>query len=348
MYRPMHHGRRAHRALDAADLGVPADPAIDVSGARVSTARVLAAAVLAAVLAPAALNATPAFAQSDDDAFAESVDDPASDDDQVSEDSDSPFEDSESNEGEKIFEVPFGEADREAERQRMTLPEGMFLVQGYLEINLSADAALQPVSLAPDVWYGLTDVISLGLLHSAVASSGFYGGVGSSLCLVGDSNGCAGVYRNVGLAGRYNLSETELSMAVEGGLFAGDIDPLLLGLKVGVVGRYRLDPVALLFQPSFSLGLTERDAGNGDVFNLPVGVMFELSPAIALALQTGLSLGLEDPAELWQVPLTLGGRYALGNGIWVDAAFSLPAVAGGGEATGFDLRTLTLGVGTAL
>ncbi|MEO8550334.1 MAG: hypothetical protein ABI678_10180, partial [Kofleriaceae bacterium] len=37
-----------------------------------------------------------------------------------------------------------------------TLPKGKLALDAFVEMNLSKDAAFKPVSLAPDLWYGVT------------------------------------------------------------------------------------------------------------------------------------------------------------------------------------------------
>lgn len=255
--------------------------------------------------------------------------------------------------GEYTLGLP--KSDPTQERLRMTLPKGRLLVQGFLETNLSTDAAFKPVSLAPDVWYGLTDDLSIGLAHSSNAIGGFYGGVGSSLCLAGDENGCDGFYRNVGLLGRYSLVDTGLALAVNGGLLISDLDPFKFGIQLGAVGRWEYNPIAVVFQPSIYVGLTAREgdaatgvSGNGELITLPVAALYDVSPELAVGLQTGVTLGLDDVASQWTLFLSLGGRYVVTPGIWVDLAFSLPAVATGAEngPGAFDTRVLTLGGGT--
>ncbi|HWN70675.1 MAG TPA: hypothetical protein VNM90_23705 [Haliangium sp.] len=253
------------------------------------------------------------------------------------------------------FELALPKSDPTKERLRMTLPEGRVLVQAFIEASLSTDLAFKPVSLSPDVWYGLTDDISLGLAHSAAGSGGLYGGVGTSLCLTGADNGCGDVYRNVSLLGRYSLLDAGVGLAAQGGLVIGALDPLTLSLQLGVAGRWEMAPIAVVFQPSIQIGLTEREgdavagtAGNTEVITLPVAAMYDVMPELAVGLQTGVSLLLEDIGNTWVVPLSLGGRYAVTPAIWAELVFSLPAVVQGAdtETGAFDTRTLTLGGGT--
>ena len=252
------------------------------------------------------------------------------------------------------FELALPQSDPTKERLRMTLPEGRVLVQGYIQMSLSTDAVLEPLSLSPDVWYGLTDDLSLGLAHSAAGTGGLYGAAGNSLCLTGTSNGCADVYSNVALLGRYSLLDAGVGLAAQGGLVIGALDPLTLSLQLGVAGRWEMAPIAIVFQPSILIGLTEREgaiegtSGNTEVITLPVSAMYDVMPELAVGLQTGVAFFLEDIGNTWVVPLSLGGRYLVTPAIWAELVFSLPAVVQGADTgTGaFDTRTLTLGGGT--
>src|SRR5690242_12610808 len=82
---------------------------------------------------------------------------------------------------------------------QMVLPKGRVLLDAFAEINLSSGAVFKPFSLTPDLWYGLTPEVTVGLVHSRVGQIGFMGNAGDSLCLTGSSSGCPDFYKNVGL-----------------------------------------------------------------------------------------------------------------------------------------------------
>jgi hypothetical protein len=251
---------------------------------------------------------------------------------------------------EVAFELGLPKSDATKERLRMTLPEGRLLVQASVQMSLSTDAVFKPVSLSPDVWYGLTEDLSLGLAHSPAGAGGFYGGVANSLCLTGASNGCPNLYSNAALLGRFSLLDTGVGLAAQGGLIIGSLDPLFLGVQLGVVGRWEMAPIAVVFQPSIQIGVTERDAGNTDTLALPVAAMFDATPELSIGLQTGVSFAFEDIGSTWVVPVSLGGRYAIMPGVWAELVFSLPIVVTGADLApgAFDTRVLTLGGGTVL
>jgi hypothetical protein len=250
--------------------------------------------------------------------------------------------------------------DHATEEQQMTLPAKRAFVQTFLEINLSKDAAFKPLSIAPDLWYGVSEPLTVGLVHSGRAATGFYGGVGNGLCLSGSDGGCPRVYDNVGVAARYHFHRAgSLTVSADGGLFVGSFDPFALSLKAGVVGRLQAGSLALEFAPSLFAGLTQREpdsgtgvvitAGNKEILFLPATGMYKLSPTLAVAGQLGAVVPFADAGDLFTVALSVGAQYLLSEKFLLDLAFGLPALAGGDAvATGFDVRSLTLGVGYAL
>jgi hypothetical protein len=234
----------------------------------------------------------------------------------------------------------------------VTLPKGRVLLDAYLEMNLVSGSEFKPFSLSPDLWYGVTDDITVGLVHSAVGGSGFIGGVGESLCLAGTGGGCADVYHNFGVDARYKLKTGNLAYAAEGGLYVASFDPeFVMAVKLGAVARWQQGKIAAEVSPNLFIGVTGRTVGegaaevtvNGETLNLPITGLYEITPKISAALQLGAVVPFENTGDTYRIPLSIGGHFAVNESINVNLAFSLLAVAGGGSATGFDARTLTLG-----
>jgi hypothetical protein len=233
------------------------------------------------------------------------------------------------------------------------LPKGKLLLDAQLEMSLSSGAAFKPVSLAPDLWYGVTDDLSLGLVHSSLGETGFIGAPslgGDSLCLTGSSNGCANLYNKVGIDGRYRLKKP---LALDVGLYINSIsDPFLLDLKIGVDGRWTWDKVSLELQPSLFIGLTQRTgtaatmttpavAGNTEILFIPATLAYRVAPKADIALQAGLALPFSNTSDSWTIPLAIAGRYALSPKFGLGLAFAFPALIGGTSTA--KIRSLTLG-----
>lgn len=229
---------------------------------------------------------------------------------------------------------------------RMTVPAGQAVLYAQLEVSLAKDAVFEPVSIAPDLWYGVDPRLTLGLVHGGRATSGFFGGAGDGLCLTGERKGCPRVYDRAGLLARYHLKDGPFTVALDGGLLVQRFEPFTVSLKAGVAARWHRGKLALDLTPNLWLGLSERGAGNRDRLNLPVGVMYEVAPRVAVGLQTGLAAPIEDLVDDFAVPFSVGAELLASDQLFVELAYSLPALIDNKDATGaFDLRTLTLGVG---
>src|SRR5689334_1278740 len=201
----------------------------------------------------------------------------------------------------------------------VTLPKGRALLDAFLGINLVSGAEAKPISLSPDVWYGVNDDITAGLVHSAVGSTGFIGGVVTSLCLTGTDNGCPKLYDNVGVDVRYRLKTGNLAYAAEGGLYVLSFDPdFRLAVKLGLVGRWQQGKIAVEFAPNLFVGATGRTIGegatevtvNGETLNLPFTGLYEITPKISAALQLGAVVPFEQTADTYRIPLSIGGHFA--------------------------------------
>jgi hypothetical protein len=250
-------------------------------------------------------------------------------------------------------------ADGPSVGERVVLPAKRLYARAMLEIELSKGTAFDPVSLAPDVYYGVNPALTVGLVHSSLGATGFIGGSGSSLCFTG---ACDGVYNRVGVDGRYHFATGKVAAAADFGLFVNDFDPFRLALKLGVVGRFRPAPsskLAVDFAPSLFIGITNRepaavmgmmaaDTGNKEVFVVPGTVLYAVNKQLTALVQTGLALPFEKAGDLYFVPLSLGASYAVDKQISVEGAFSLLHLLGGSAIpNGVDARSFTIGGGYA-
>ncbi len=235
----------------------------------------------------------------------------------------------------------------------LVLPKGKLLLDAYIEMSLSSGAAFKPVSLTPDLWYGVTDDLTLGLVHSTTGGSGFIGGIDNSLCLTGSSNGCPQFYPDVGIDARYRLMRP---LALDVGLYALDTSPFQLAVKLGISGRWSWNKLSLEAQPSLFIGLTNREptttnamgmmvpAGepNTEEFNLPVTVAYLVAPRVDIALQPGLVLPFTATGSTWRIPLAIAVRFAATPRFGIGLAFAFLDLIGGSN-DGTAERSLTLG-----
>jgi hypothetical protein len=308
--------------------------------------------VSALAVAMAGYGASVAVAQDFDDDFEDDFGDEDFGDEDFDDDDFDDFDDDFDDDlgDEPIDPAEPTDADADADAAPLTLNAGEIRIDGFIGVNLSSDAVAEPISIAPDVYYGVTDEITVGLVHSFKNTVGFYGFVGDGLCITGEDNGCAEFYNNVGVDGLYQFMDDDLELAANAGLFLGSFigqfsDPLLMQLKLGVVGRWTSDDIQVIFSPNLFLAATERDFLS-DTLNIPVTVAYSLTPELDVLAQTGFNGALDAIGDTWSIPLSVGASYAIDESLSVGGTFSFPELIGEDSTT--DIRTLNIFASYAL
>ncbi len=223
---------------------------------------------------------------------------------------------------------------------------GGVAIWGDLQINMSKELVGKPFSIAPDIIYGVSDVLSVALIHSTWGYAGLAGGVGDGLCLAGKKNGCAKVYNAVGAQARYAFTP---ELALDLGVFASSLsDPMLADAKIGIAGKVMAGPLMLMFEPNIHIGLNKRDAGNiKQLVVVPVCVGLPLNEQLMAMLQTGIYGMTEKFGDNYRIPLSLGAMFHLNPNTMLGAMFTFNNI-GGKKAPGVgaaDERALELVVG---
>lgn len=233
-----------------------------------------------------------------------------------------------------------------AEGYSMITPKGKLRVDVSLNVNMSKELVAKPINITPDVWYGVAPKLEVGLAHSSYGLTGFWGtdALGGGVCFTGEENGCAKLYNGpIGVLARYALVEGDLTVAADGGLVIGSLDPMELSLKAGVRGVKKMDKLMIGFAPFIALGLTERDAGNKEYLGVPVDVNYIVNDKLGVGVQTGIHGPLDGFGDAFFVPVALSGMYQVNESITAGAAFTLLRVAGGLEGPGAaDFRGLSV------
>jgi hypothetical protein len=233
----------------------------------------------------------------------------------------------------------------------LVMPKGKLLLDAFLEMNLSTNESFKAVSISPDLWYGVTDDLTLGLVHSTTGGSGFIGGIDNSLCF---GSQCSHVYPDVGIDARYRLARP---LALDVGVYAVDTDPFELAIKLGIDGRWTWNRLSLEVQPSFYIGVTNREPTTKDAmgntvpsgptntedFYLPITLAYLVAPRVDIALQPGLVLPFTDAGSTWRLPVAIAARFAATPRFGLGLAFAFLDLVGGGDGTGADARSLTVG-----
>lgn len=211
------------------------------------------------------------------------------------------------------------------------------------EVNVSKDAVAKPLSLAPDVSYGVNSKLTVALVHSTFMATGFRGKAGGGLCLTGTSDGCAHVYDAAGVEALYAIKDGPLAVALDGGVHALSFDGGFYDVKLGAKLRYGAGKVTVTSAPSVFVALTERDASKDRLF-VPVAAQLKVSDAAAVGLSTGLKAPFDGFGDGWELALGATATYAVQPTLTLGGSFVFGKLLGGAgdDLTGPDFRALQL------
>jgi hypothetical protein len=219
-------------------------------------------------------------------------------------------------------------------------PKGMFSARVALGINLSAGAAGEPVSLAPDLFFSVTDKLQLGLLHQGPL--GWQARPGNGICLTGEDGGCPKLYNNLGLDLMYGLLFDKTHLSARGTLFFDSLDPATMHLALGVMAKLHFGTSsALVLDPKIAIAVDDRDT-NPDQLYIPVELQYQARPATTLKLLSGIYGNLDAFGDTYQVPLGVGAMQNLTRRVDLGLRFSFDNLLGAQpEGVGrADLRSL--------
>jgi hypothetical protein len=230
-----------------------------------------------------------------------------------------------------------------AVRRGVQGPGGLFTARVLLLVNASQDNFGKPTSLAPDLFYSVSDTVQIGLLHTG--PMGWQSRPGFGLCLTGTANGCPKVYDNVGFDFMYGLLYGDFHLSLHSSLFLLPIsDPTGVMWAIGLTGKFHFtDAVALFFDPQVGVMLSHRDIYKEQLF-IPIELQFQTTTAVSFKVLSGVSGQLSELGDTYQVPLGLGLIGNLNSHVDLGLRFSfdnlLGHVAAGTSRT--DVRSIGL------
>lgn len=178
-----------------------------------------------------------------------------------------------------------------------------------IETDLSSNAVGNQTSFAPDVWYGATGDLTIGIVHSANALS--LVGAGDGVCLGGLAHGCEQAYSNLGVDARWSLARGEWSAAARVRLVTRRWSPWLPSARIGALARWQRGRFAVTSDPQLQIGLDNTDRGNRAQLNVPLWLAVQPADHVAIYFRTGVSAELAVFGDAWGVPAVAGVRVAI-------------------------------------
>lgn len=198
-------------------------------------------------------------------------------------------------------------------KRPIILAPGMLEVSGdTLIINASKDTFADPIVLAPDVYYGLSEKLMVGIDHQ------------HGICLAGDA--CDNRYNDVAVNAVYSLMHGgNLDLAALLGAGANSIDPFAGGLNLGALAKVRLGSVAVLTGAQLYVGLFGRDeqgVQGKEYVRVPVQIQVQMQRQAAFLIDFAFNGPLDGFGDNLEIPIGAGLLYTLSNRLDVGAAFS--------------------------
>jgi hypothetical protein len=186
--------------------------------------------------------------------------------------------------------------------------KGMIEIGGNTVIvNMSKSAVGKPVAIAPSVYYGINDKMSVGVFHSL------------GICLTGTDNGCPKVYNDLGADFRYYVIDAgKFLLSAHAGVQLYFLDEVALAGLIGAYMQYSFTPkFAILLDPTISIKL--KDVGNA--ISIPVWLGYQATPALWVFLSTAFGGPFDGFGDAFTGSLGVGATYAINNLMDVGGEF---------------------------
>jgi hypothetical protein len=227
----------------------------------------------------------------------------------------------------------------------VSLDQGRVQATLTTEINTSEDRAGSPISSAPDVSYGVTDDVTLSIVHSTFAMTGFRGAAGGGVCIAD----CAHRYDNVGAEGLYGFARGPLAAGVVGGVLVTSIDRGFAALKFGGKLRATSGRIVIASSPSVFVALSHRDDAmpNRDRLWLPVSASYKVAPPFSVGVAGGFKAPLDDVSGGYEIAAGVVAQYTIASDLSAGASWIQGRILGGDVAlpegaSGWDARALQI------
>lgn len=210
----------------------------------------------------------------------------------------------------------------------LTLGPGMIELRGdTFIVDLSSGSVGDPLLLAPDIYYGVSKKLTVGIDHE------------QGICV---SGAACDTYNDARLDALYSLVYTDrIHLAARGGARVADFDPATAGVEIGLAARLGFANLAVVLEPRLYVGLLERETYAEQV-DVPLQVQYQLNESNALFLRSGVRGPLDGFGDAVQVPVGLGALFVVTRRFDVGLEILFPNLAGKGATA--DARALIVRV----
>jgi hypothetical protein len=178
------------------------------------------------------------------------------------------------------------------------------------------------VALAPDVWFGVTQELTVGLIHSSQSVDRI--GARSTVCLRQSDLLCDTAYQGSGVDVRYRIRDAPFAVAPRMRFLVRDVDPFKPAVTFGALARFSYGRFSITTDPYLRFGLTNQQKGNRAAFVVPVWFGVQPTCRWLVELHTGADGDFAVIEDGWHMPfgLVITARATAKLDVSVEAGFS--------------------------
>lgn len=229
--------------------------------------------------------------------------------------------------------------------RRLVLGMGQGAAQVFVKMNMSKNVEGQPTTISPDIYYGVTNYVQLGLVHTSPLGWQTPGNTPNALCVTGKNDGCPKVYNNLGIDAVGLALTGPVELAGHARFDFDPLDPFRVNLLLGFIGKLRLPWFSIVAYPSIQIGLNKRNQaggptpdGNKEMLYFPGEIVFQVSPLLAILGQAAFYTQAEGFTDHYRIPLGVAAMFTVSPlmdlGLrwgWDNLAKTTPGVGRGDE-----------------
>jgi len=189
----------------------------------------------------------------------------------------------------------------------LVLPTSAIDLRLTAEINVQPRFVGQPLSFAPDAWWGILPRWTIGLIHSSTSIDLFE--AGATFCVRQSSlatSACHRLYHGSGLDVRFSALAGPLAIAPRLRLLVRDLDPVKPAATVGALMRWSHGRFAITSDPYLRLPLANHNLGNRAALVVPIWVAVQPARGWEIAVHTGYDADVVVLVDDGHIPLSLG------------------------------------------
>ncbi len=206
------------------------------------------------------------------------------------------------------------------------------LEAGELEAQLALEAELavplfQPLAIAPDVWFGVTRRLTLGIIHSDPSLNRIQ--ASASFCVRQSALECDRFYEGSGVDARYLvLDDGAFSIAPRVRAYVRGIDPVKPSATFGATLKYHHRQFAIESDPYLRFSLANAQLGNRGGIVVPLYLEWQPASCWLVFAQTGWDADYAVISDGWHIPFGLGVTWRATRQLDVGAEFGLTTALG--------------------